>query len=109
MLAEYQLMVSPILSYRVPKPRERSQKTATFFCRQGGHCGEVQLYFQIQQGALYFFKKKYLGNLPKSFAQSIIYLLFSLFRQKRIPRLIVFNRVGADLQMLKSGSNNIIL
>ena len=42
----------------------------------------------------------------KSFAQSSIsYFLFS--GRREYQRLIVLNRVGADLQMFKSGSNNI--
>ena len=42
----------------------------------------------------------------KGFAQSSIsYFLFSGRRQYQ--RLIVLNRVGADLQMFISGSNNI--
>ena len=67
--------------------------TAIFFCPQGGHCGKVQLYLKILWKS-------------ESFAQSwISYFLFS--GRREYQRLIVLNWVGADLQMLKSGSNNI--
>ena len=67
--------------------------TAIFFCPQGGHCGNVQLYLKILWKS-------------ESFAQSSIsYFLFS--GRREYQRLIVLNWVGADLQMLKSGSNNI--
>ena len=64
-----------------------------FLLPQGGHCGEVQLYLKIPLKS-------------KSFAQSSIsYFPFS--GRREYQRLIVLNRVGADLQMFISGSNNI--
>ena len=81
-----------ILSYGVHKLWKIST-TVTFFCPQGGHCGEVQMYLKIRWKS-------------KGFAQSSIsYCLFS--GRREYQRLIVLNRVWADLQMFWSGSNNI--
>ena len=73
-----------ILSYGVHKLLKIS-KTVTSFCPQAGHCGEVQKYLKIPWKS-------------KSFAQSSIsYCLFS--GRREYQRLIVLNRVWADLQM----------
>ena len=84
MSTEYRLIVSinNIVSYGVPKLWKIST-TVTFFCPQGGHCGEDQLYLKRPWKS-------------KSFAQSsICYFLFS--GRREYQRLIVLNWAAGQI------------
>ena len=70
---------------------------ATFFCSQGGHCGKVQPYLKIPWNSkiiMYIYMKL-----------CSIFNCFFLFQAEEKNRFVL-NRVGADLQVFISGSNN---
>ena len=71
---------------------------ATFFCPQGGHCGEVQPYLIILWNS-----KIILYIITCNFAQSSI--PFFSFSGRREEQRFVLNRIVADLQVFISGSN----
>ena len=71
----------------------------TFFCPQGGHCGEVQPYLKIpwvSKIIMYIYMK----------LCSIFNSVSFFCRLKRRTKICVLNRVGADLQVFMSGSSN---
>ena len=83
--------------YVVPKLRKISlSTTASFFCPQGGHCGEVQLYLKIP------WKSKIIMYTYMQLCS--MFDLFFSFSGRRLR--FVLNSVGVDPQMFKSGSNN---
>ena len=70
---------------------------ATFFCSQGGHCGEVQQYLKTP------WKSK---TIMYSYMKLCsIFNCFFLFQAEEKNRFVL-NRIVADLQVFMSGSNN---
>ena len=70
----------------------------TFFFPQGGHCGEVQPYLKIP------WKSKIIMYIYMKLCS--IFNCFFSFSGWREEQRFVLNRVGADLQVFISGSNN---
>ena len=70
----------------------------TFFFPQGGHCGEVQPYLKIP------WRSKIIMYIYMKLCS--IFNCFFSFSGWREEQTFVLNRVGADLQVFISGSNN---
>ena len=70
----------------------------TFFFPQGGHCGEVQPYLKIP------WKSKIIMYIYMKLCS--IFNCFFSFSGWREEQRFVLKRVGADLQVFMSGSNN---
>ena len=70
----------------------------TFFCPQGGHCGEVQPYLKIPWNS-----KIIMYIITWNFAQSST--PFLSFSGRIEEQRFVLNRIVADLQVFISGSN----
>ena len=72
----------------------------SFFCSQGGHCGDVQPYLKIP------WKSKIIMYIIYYMKLCSIFNCFFPFSGWREEQRFVLKRVGADLQVFMSGSNN---
>ena len=71
---------------------------ATFFFPQGGHCGEVQPYLNAP------WRSKIIMYIYMKLCS--IFNCFFSFSGRREEQRFALKRVGADLQVFMSGSNN---
>ena len=72
----------------------------SFFCSQGGHCGDVQPYLKIP------WKSKIIMYIIYYMKLCSIFNCFFPFSGWREEQRFVLKRVGADLQVFMSVSNN---